>query len=67
MNFGTWKASTATCQSTSTARCTIRMIAKLREVRAPSPVTGCSLLPAATLPLFVSLTGLAGSFNQLVD
>ena len=30
MNFGTWKASTRTCQSTITARCTIRMIAKDR-------------------------------------
>ena len=39
----------------------------LREVRAASPVTGCSLLPAATLLPVVSLTGLAGSFNQLVD
>src|SRR3984885_14767186 len=27
MNFGTWKASTRTCHSTITARCTIRMIA----------------------------------------
>ncbi|MGY3466965.1 hypothetical protein ACVW0I_003836 [Bradyrhizobium sp. LM6.11] len=67
MNFGTWKASTMTCQSTSTARCTIRTIAKLRVLRAPSPATGCSLLPAAALPLVASLTGLEGSFNQLVD
>src|ERR1700730_16124032 len=28
MNFGTWKASTRSCQSTITAKCTIRMIAK---------------------------------------
>src|SRR5437868_745678 len=28
MNFGTWKASTSNCQSTTTARCTIRMIAR---------------------------------------
>src|SRR5712671_2636271 len=29
MNFGIWNASTATCDSTITARCTIRMIAKV--------------------------------------
>ena len=33
MNFGTWKVSTATCQNTITARCTIRMIAKDRADR----------------------------------
>jgi hypothetical protein len=37
MNFGTWKASTNTCHSTITARCTIRMIAKDR-VDPPSPL-----------------------------
>src|SRR3981189_216953 len=35
-NFGTWKASTRTCQSTITARCTIRMIATDRTERIPS-------------------------------
>lgn len=67
MNFGTWKASTSTCQSTSTAKCTIRTIAKLRVLRAPSPVTGYPLLSAATLPLVASLAVPEGSFNQLVD
>ena len=33
MNFGTWKASTASCQNTITARCTTRMIAKDRADR----------------------------------
>src|SRR6185312_6755692 len=36
MNFGTWKASTSTCQSTITARCTITMIAKDRIERSSS-------------------------------
>jgi hypothetical protein len=36
MNFGTWKASTSTCQSTITARCTITMIAKDRIERPSS-------------------------------
>src|SRR5882757_4939726 len=35
-NFGTWKASTRTCHSTITARCTTRMIAKDRADRIPS-------------------------------
>ena len=39
MNFGTWNASTSTCHSTITARCTIRMIAKVLAERIPSPGT----------------------------
>jgi hypothetical protein len=35
MNFGTWKASTRTCHSTITAKCTIRMIAKDRAELMP--------------------------------
>ena len=35
-NFGTWKASTSSCQSTITARCTITMIAKDRAEFMPS-------------------------------
>src|SRR5262245_21458103 len=42
MNFGTWKASTSTCQSTSTARCTTRMIAKDLADRPLTPSTVCS-------------------------
>src|SRR5882757_3480537 len=42
MNFGTWKASTRTCHSTITARCTIRMIAKVLAERIPSPGTAYS-------------------------
>src|SRR6267154_4819318 len=41
-NFGTWKASTRTCHSTITARCTIRMIANDRAERIPSLDTMCS-------------------------
>src|ERR1700730_9884043 len=41
-NFGTWKASTRTCHSTITARCTIRMIASDRTERIPSLDTTCS-------------------------
>src|SRR6516165_1989400 len=45
MNFGTWKASTNTCQSTIMARCTIRMIASDRADRPVSPGTiGSSLV-----------------------
>ena len=44
MNFGTWKASTASCQNRITARCTIRMIAKDRADFPVSPVTVCSFL-----------------------
>src|SRR5258708_4876356 len=43
MNLGTWKASTATCHSTITARCTIRMIAIDFADPPPPPVTLCSL------------------------
>src|ERR1700760_759161 len=42
MNFGTWKTSTVTCHNTITARCTIRMIAKVFTERIPSPGTACS-------------------------
>ena len=49
MNFGTWKASTRTCQSTITARCTIRMIANDRAERVPSP-RATSLAPKVTAP-----------------
>src|SRR4051812_22851670 len=42
MNFGTAKASTRTCHSTITARCTIRMIAKVFAERIPSPGTAYS-------------------------
>src|SRR3954465_7795238 len=42
MNFGTAKASTSTCHSTITARCTTRMIAKVLAERIPSPGTACS-------------------------
>src|SRR5216684_1763018 len=69
MNFGTWKASTRTCQSTITARCTIRMIAKDRTERIPSPGTACSqfrsgLLARADRPNFVVASK---SVNQLVE
>jgi hypothetical protein len=47
MNFGTWNASTRTCQSTITAKCTIRMIAKARTERIPSLDTACSLFRPA--------------------
>src|SRR5450432_3312806 len=48
-NFGTWKASTSTCHSTITARCTIRMIASVRSERVLSVDTVGSLgrTPAA--------------------
>src|SRR5580704_4754911 len=39
-NFGTWKASTRTCHSTITARCTIRMTASVRADRILSVGTG---------------------------
>src|SRR5580704_12942912 len=42
-NFGTWKASTRTCHSTITARCTIRMIATVRADRMLSVGTVGSL------------------------
>src|SRR3978361_448463 len=42
MNFGTAKASTRTCHSTITARCTTRMIAKVLAERIPSPGTAYS-------------------------
>src|SRR5450631_1835409 len=41
-NFGTWKASTMTCHTTITTRCTIRMIANDRVERIPSLDTMCS-------------------------
>src|SRR3979409_1600145 len=44
-NFGTWKASTRTCQSTITARCTIRMIARDRTERILSVNTVYSSSP----------------------
>src|SRR6267154_508784 len=73
-NFGTWKASTRTCQSTITARCTIRMIARDRAERIPSLDTMCSLLALflrlASLPSaadLASLSRIVPSFNQLVD
>src|SRR4051794_30086025 len=50
MNFGTWKASTSTCQSTITARCTIRMIATVLADRPASPDTAYSLLSRARFP-----------------
>src|ERR1700716_3541821 len=43
MNFGTAKASTRTCHSTITPRCTTRMIAKVLAERIPSPGTAVSL------------------------
>src|SRR6266436_8345749 len=49
-NLGTWKASTRTCQSTITARCTIRMIAKDRTERIPSVNTVCSPHSRSCLP-----------------
>src|SRR5258708_21051268 len=42
-NFGTWKASTRTCHSTITTRCTIRMIVKDRADRNPPLDTPRSL------------------------
>src|SRR5882757_977590 len=45
MNFGTWKVSTRTCHNTITARCTIRMTAKVLAERIPSPGTAGSPLP----------------------
>ena len=50
MNFGTWKASTSTCHSTITARCTITMIATERADRLPSLDTACSLLARRRFP-----------------
>ena len=50
MNFGTWKASTSTCQSTITARCTIRMIASVRAERIPSVNTVYSCRTPASQP-----------------
>ena len=50
MNFGTWKASTRTCHSTITARCTIRMIAidlAERMLCHRSPVRSFRALPAS--------------------
>src|SRR6201986_5510899 len=61
MNFGTWKASTRTCQSTITARCTIRMIATDFADRPLLPVTVRSFQPEPTLAPFAS------TFNHLVD
>src|SRR5258707_11950982 len=42
MNLGTAKASTSTCQSTSTARCMIKMIATVLADRPASPDTAYS-------------------------
>ena len=69
MNFGTWKASTRTCQSTITARCTIRMIAK---DRADPPVTAeHRALPWRTRPVpgrvAAIYRGLLQLINHLVD
>src|SRR3954468_17423573 len=56
MNFGTWKASTVTCHSTITARCTIKMIANDFVERIPSPNTRYSqdsrAQPIAITPQF---------------
>src|SRR5271156_1311953 len=63
MNFGTWNASTRSCHSTITARCTIRMIARDRADRSPSPNT-IALLAAEcdlNLPPYVH------TFNHSVD
>src|SRR6476469_861633 len=69
MNFGTAKASTSTCQSTITARCTIRMIAKDRAGRPPSLNKACSLAGCGRFqaPHGGNLSRLPRSFNQLVD
>src|SRR6185295_14700513 len=59
MNFGTAKASTRTCHSTITARCTTRMIAKVFAERIPSPGTACSpSRPAGQLTIHLSLVAL---------
>src|SRR3979490_1289092 len=59
MNFGTWKASTRTCHSTITARCTIRMIAKVLAERIPSLNTPYSRLkPANWLTIRLLLVAL---------
>src|SRR5471030_2664880 len=57
-NLGTWKASTRTCQSTITARCTIRMIAKDRAERIPSLDTGVVLRVSAD-PAYLGLVYLS--------
>src|SRR6266404_4853071 len=67
-NFGTWKASTRTCQSTITATCTIRMIAIDRAERIPSLDTKCFLRFAQGVPAGAGRTSLTRpylSFNHL--
>src|SRR5450432_232561 len=65
-NFGTWNASTRTCHSTITTRCTIRMIATDRAERIPSLDTmGSSCArPNERGP---NLSRYPVSFNHLVD
>src|SRR3977135_3849784 len=70
-NFGTWNASTRTCHSQITARCTIRMIATDRTERIPSLDTMCSFLALLRFALSqadpASLSRIPPGFNQLVD
>src|SRR4051794_41883547 len=68
MNFGTWKASTNTCQSTITARCTIRMIAKDRA-DPPSPLNTVHSLGCApgSRPRGDNLSRPPSLINHLVD
>jgi hypothetical protein len=49
MNFGTWKASTASCQSRITAACTIRMIAKDRADR---PVCSTAIFSSCSVQVY---------------
>src|SRR5215472_7768582 len=72
MNVGTWKASTSTCHSTITARCTIRMIAMDRADHPPPDDNQCSLCSPVlkvpgprTGPL--NLPSVAEAFNHPVD
>src|ERR1700733_16261207 len=76
MNFGTWKTSTRTCHSTSTARGTIRMIATDRAELIPSLNTQgspCSDISNLRLPVIqrppagLNLSRVGECFNHLVD
>src|SRR6201746_25353 len=59
MNFGTAKASTRTCHSTITARCTTRMIARVLAERIPSPGTaGSPSHSVGQLTIWLSLVAL---------
>src|SRR5439155_7498556 len=68
MNFGTAKASTRICQSTITARCTIRMIARVFADRPASLDNVVSCADAfGSRPRGDSLQWPVPYFNHLVD